>query len=134
MVVKKKGLYLGLLLSLLGIGNVIQAYGLIFRKKTLLYKFTVKNETGYQLKLFVDYYEDCKLYIKRLDSGTTIKIKSPCGVKQVSAFVYTRPDKVYGGRKISAMPYYNSSKLAGDMTFVIRRDGKEFRVTKEEVQ
>ena len=44
MVVKKKGLSLGLLLSLLGIGNAIQAYRLTIENKT---PFKVKFEVHY---------------------------------------------------------------------------------------
>ncbi len=39
MVVKKKGLYLGLLVSLLGTGNVMQAYNL-----------TIENRTPFKVK------------------------------------------------------------------------------------
>ena len=86
MVVKKKGLYLGLLVSLLGVGNVMQVYGLTLGKKN---KFTIKNETGYALKFFVDYDENCKTktYKKKLRSGRTATVRSAGMGNKVSAFV-----------------------------------------------
>ena len=50
-------------------------------------------------------------------------------VNEVSAFVYTRPEKVYATRGVPAMAYSVSSQVSeagGDMTFVIRRDRKGF--------
>jgi len=43
MITKKKGLYLGLLVSLLGIGNVMQAY-----------KVTIRNTTPNKVRYFID--------------------------------------------------------------------------------
>ena len=122
MVVKKKGLYLGLLASLLGIGNVMQAY-----------KLTIKNETGYGLRVFIDYDGDCKLYKKKLRNGKTTTIKPSCAVKQVSARVYTRPGKVYGEKGVFASAYYISPGESGmdDMTFVIGGNRRGFQVTRE---
>ncbi len=79
MVVKKKGLYLGLLVALLGIGNVMQAY-----------RLTIKNETLKKVKFTISYYgrkrKSCSSDTRELASEKHMYIRSRlCEVKKVTA-------------------------------------------------
>ena len=79
MVVKKKGLYLGLLVSLLGIGNVVQGN-----------RLTIRNETPKKVKFTISYYggkkEFCSSDIRELDPGKVKHIRSGfCAVRKVVA-------------------------------------------------
>ncbi len=81
----------------------------------------------------IRYDEDCKPRKKKLRNGKTATIKSSCPVNRVSAYVYTKPEKAYGEKGVYAIAYY-SENGAGDMIFVIRKDGTRFKVTREQVQ
>ena len=84
MVIKKKGLYLGLLLPLLGIGNVIQAYD--------VRTYDVQNKTPYMVRFRIDYYgKNCKNDVVRVYANKSKTIRANlklCPVRQWAAFVY----------------------------------------------
>jgi len=128
MVAKNKGLYLGLLLSMLGIGNIIQAY-----------KLTFKNETKYKVSLTV-IYKNCNPNKKKLSPGKSVKINSKsCIVKQVLASVFVDSKRVYGKKMVLATPYFSSSDEVDDMAFVIEgpfrvrrgKIGSPYKITRE---
>ena len=50
--------------------------------------------------------------------------------------MYTKPEKAYGEKGVYAIAYYISppESGAGDMIFVIHKDGTKFKVTREQVQ
>ena len=118
MVAKKKGLSLGLLLSLLGIGNAIQAY-----------RLTIENRTQEKVKYVVKYVGEVEfLKFCRSDKGelgpekmSKVIRSGSCLVLAVQAWVGSIRAKSYttsmGGR-------------AGDSTFVVGKDGSKFRVTR----
>jgi len=68
MVAKKKELYLGLLLSLLGIGNVMQAY-----------RITLKNHTPYKVRFRINYHGatwfSCRSHDKEVAPHTHVNLK-----------------------------------------------------------
>jgi len=109
MITKKKGLYLGLLVSLFGIGNAMQAYTV-----------KIKNSTPHTVKFKVDLMTpapDCKDRYGELASGdiaTKINIGG-CSIKGVYATVQ-RP----GRSAIEAKPY-KAPPLgrAGSSAFII---------------
>ncbi len=83
MITKKKGLHLGLLLSMLGIGNVIQAI-----------KVTIKNDTRHTVKFKLGFVRtrDCPLRWppeQKLAAGHTAKIEMDgrCAVGSLKATV-----------------------------------------------
>ena len=85
MVVKKKGLYLGLWLLLLGIGNVMQAND--------VQTYDIHNRTPYTIRVRIDYYGNCnkKYHFVKVDANKSMKIKAKlrlCPVKKWTAFVY----------------------------------------------
>jgi len=84
MVAEKKGLYLGLLLSLFAIGNLMQA------KKP--YKFLFVNNTEYRLKFVVQYHGRCKLDSKVVESRNIERFKSykPCEIKKFIVVAYDK--------------------------------------------
>jgi len=88
MVAKKKGLYLGLLLLLFGIGNVMQA------SSKYLY---IKNNTLYRVTYKVSLFgapSSCSALEGGINSGdTSFELVGgiiPCAVKKVEAKVYYR--------------------------------------------
>jgi len=123
MVTKKKRLCLGLLLSLLGIGNGMQAY-----------KFTIKNNTPYTVDVRVRYHGEANFYgikicqpdRKKLKPKEDTKLSSGlCTVLEVKASVFQHPisgvpDLVERKKKvIEAEKYYAPVGRAGNTTFVI---------------
>ncbi len=137
MITKKKGLYLGLLVSLLGIGNVMQAY-----------KLTIKNNTPYTVKFKVSYHAPsiiaCRSDEKELGSGHTASINSGlCTVKKVEAEVYEAPagfmDPTLARRQtrvVKAKPYRARWGRAGNTSWIISGpsgvgDKPEYIVTRE---
>lgn len=130
MVVKKKGLCLGLLL-LLGIGNVIQAY-------------TVKilNSTPYTIKYKVDLIA-CSDDSGELASGHTATHKTGlCMVRAVEATVYEAPTTLdptlarRQTRRVKARRYYARAGRAGSTNFIVTGpfgfgEKTQYRVTRE---
>ncbi len=106
MIVKKKGLCLGLLLSMLGIGNAMQAY-----------KVTIKNTTPYKIKYQLD-LPIGKDKHGRIGpkSSATIEIVG-YSVRRVKATVYEKCD----GKtvQIRAKEYYAKLWKAGGGTWII---------------
>jgi len=88
MVTKKKGLYLGLLLSLLGIGSVIQAYEVI-----------IKNETKHRVKFFITYSDIIGYYLVELKGRETLYLSRSRSIKKVRASLTT-----VSGRYVQIMP------------------------------
>ena len=89
MITKRKGLYLGLLLSLLSVGNLVQAYTITLENKTLLnVHFFVKYGYTGLARLF------CKNDEKWVIPGETVRIKvGGCLVKDVKAKVFENGGK-----------------------------------------
>jgi len=83
MVVRKKGLYLGLLLSLLGIGNLVQA-------KNKAYKFLFVNNTSSAIKFVVQYHGSCENDFKMVHHKRIGEFKSnaQCEIKKFTVAVY----------------------------------------------
>ncbi len=83
MVVKKKGLYLGLWLLLLCIGN-LTAQG--------EYKFLFVNNTPYKIKFAVQYHESCKYDSKEVEHRRIGRLKSdkPCSIKKFTVVVHDK--------------------------------------------
>ena len=124
MVVKKKELYLGLLLFFLGTSNVMQAY-----------KLTIKNNTEHKIIFTVKYHGEflisCMPDTKKLASGNSVKLSSgACTVKEVVALIYL-PKKKYPPRWEAAKPYEAPLGRAGNSTFVVSKYGKKFKITRE---
>ncbi len=123
MVVKKKGLYLGLLVALLGIGNVTQAY-----------KLTIVNETPFKIKFEVNYLGEVKaLKSCRTDKGELAPGKRKiihsglCLVTLVEADVFERRryDTSAGKRGslrrvVKAKSYKASWGRAGNTTWLVQ--------------
>lgn len=114
MIVKKKGLYLGLLLSMLGIGSAVQAYTV-----------RIRNSTPYKIRFKVHYVSSATCYTieKNLASGATYKKTKPffqsgCLVKKVEATVYERPKEGPAVDK-RAERYYATFGVAGNQTFIV---------------
>jgi len=84
MITKKKGLYLGLLVLLLGIGNAMQAYTVTIKNST---SHTVKFKLGFVSGVI--YTLRCGSKTKKLKAGriAKIKVKSLCIVKSLEATV-----------------------------------------------
>ncbi len=97
MIVNKKGFFLGLLLSLLGIGNVMQAYSWAFIKNSTPYPVSI--EASY-LSGHTDWSCESESIYQKLDPGHTTKIPrffGPCHLIKVFASVYQkgiRPVKI----------------------------------------
>ncbi len=106
MIVKKKGLYLGLLLSMLGVGSVMQAY-----------KVTIKNTTPYKIKYDID-------LVTGRDKHGTVDPKSSVereiigySVRTVEATVY---EKCAGQTiQIRARKYHAKLWKAGGGTWLV---------------
>jgi len=127
MVVTKKGLCLGLLASLLCMGNVMQAY------KKLGYKLIIENKTPFKVKFEVNYLgeveslKSCRSDKGELTSGKRKVIRSGlCLVTAVGADVIEvrRRDTAAGIRGslrgvIKAKPYRASWGRAGNTTWLI---------------
>ena len=118
-VVKNKGLFLGLLVSLLGVGNVIQAY-----------KLTVENKTGlkvvYNIKYFgeSEIFKSCRPDKGEVASGSISGIihSKACSVLLVRAWV--------GPKMIKAQSYIPRVGRAGNSTFVVSLHARGFKVTR----
>lgn len=84
MVVKKKGLYLGLLLSLLGIGN------LTAQEKE--YRFKLVNKTRHEVGVGVSFHRSCRRFFERVRPEKTKESKSSsnCQIKKFGVVVYDR--------------------------------------------
>ena len=135
MVVKKKMLYLGLLVSLLGVGNVIQAY-----KRAMLYTLTIKNNTLYAVEYTVSTVpsSSCRVHTGSFNGvinsgGESLMTYGGivgCSVQKVEAKVY------YGDKVIKAKPY--TSRRGGTMTLIIEgssgpQEEPRYRVVKKRV-
>ena len=117
MVAKKKALGLGLLLSLFGIGNVMQA-----NKRSMLYTLTIKNNTSYTVGYTVSTIpsSSCEAYTGSFNGIISSGGKSlmtyggvvGCSVKKVEAEVY------YGDKIIKAKSYTGGGDT---MTLIIKR-------------
>ena len=112
MIVKKKGLYLGLLVSLLGIGNVMQA---------VEYTITIKNDTPHTVKFRLSFVRSgismirCWPKEKKLAAGDIAKINvKSCIVKSLEATVQRS-----GYPAVKAQPYRPHLGKTGSMTFTI---------------
>ena len=83
MVAKKKGLYLGLLLSLLAIGKLTAKEG---------YKFLFANNTPYRLKFIVHYHGRCEPDFKEVEHKSIGKLESNklCSIKQFVVVAYDK--------------------------------------------
>jgi len=122
MIAKRKGLCLGLLLSLLSIGNGTRAY-----------KLTIKNDIGYETKFSVKYHGGffCLTDTKKLASGGNTKLSSgACTVKEVVALVYL-PEKKYTPKWVFAKSYKAPWGRAGNSTFVVSKAGSGFEVRRK---
>ena len=113
MVVKNRGLYLGLLVSLLGVGNVMQAY-----------KLTVENRTRFRIVFSIKYHGESE-FIKscRPDKGAVdpksisgVIHSGACTVRVVSAWVQPK------GMNERAKSYKPPVGKAGNFTFVVHED------------
>ncbi len=140
MVVKKKVLYLGLLVSLLGIGNIVQAY-----------KLTIVNETSHTVRFAINYFGEVKVLKScRSDKGALAPGKRKvirsglCLVTAVGADVLERRrhGTIAGKRgslrgAIKAKPYRAPWGRAGNTTWIIEGpfyddSGRtEYKVTKK---
>ncbi len=90
MVAKKKGLYLGLLLSLLGISNTVQAYFVVLKNETLN---NVRFDVYYVGSVFGFCSND---YDKLLAPQGTLRIKTGgCLVNYVKARVFNKRDRTW---------------------------------------
>ncbi len=111
MIAKKKGLYLGLLVSLLGIGNVMQA---------VEYTITIQNSTPYTVKFRLSFVRSgfmlrCWPKEKKLAAGDIAKINvKSCIVKSLEATV-----RRSGQPAVKAQPYKPHLGKTGSMTFTI---------------
>ena len=134
MVTKKKRIYLGLLLSFFGAGNVIQAYKLTFRNRTpykVMFKVSYKGKSSL--------FGSCEPDRKELPAGGSTKISSGiCTVNKVTADVYEPGSKVTKGaqRVIKASRYHAIWGRAGNSKFSIRgpfytRGVVSYRVTRD---
>jgi len=110
MITKKKGLYLGLLVLLLGIGNAMQAYTV-----------TIKNSTPHTVKFKLSfartgiYALGCWPNKKKLKAGRIAKIKvKSCIVKSLEATV-----RRSGQPAVKAKPYKPHYGKTGSVTFTI---------------
>ena len=126
MVMKKKGLYLGLLLSLLGMGNVMQAN-----------RLTIKNETPRNVTFKVSYYNERKGFCwpdeGELASGKRKDIRSGfCVVKKVEAEL--RHPRTSGGKRFRPLRIKIERKgpsgKAGNTTWIIKGpfDGHKYKI------
>ena len=119
MVVKKKVLYLGLLVSLLGIGSVIQAY-----------KLTVENRTRFSVTCRIKYVGESKFFKSCRPDILVIKPRSisvdvssgACSVLSV------RAEMLVGSRMIKARSYIPLVGKAATSTLVISKHGEGFKV------
>ncbi len=92
MIAKKKGLYLGLLLSMLGIGNVMQAYEVI-----------IKNNTPHTVKFRLNFSPECQLpTAKKLAAGGRVKIwvGQLCTMKSLEAMVQRSGHPTVGAKSL----------------------------------
>ncbi len=122
MVAKKKGLYLGLIVLLLGMGSVMQAYKLTIVNKTL---HKVRFEINYLGE--VEFLKSCRSDKGELAPGKRKVIRSGlCLVTAVGADVEERRRRnTPAGRRgslrgiIKAEPYRASWGRAGNTTWLI---------------
>ena len=80
MVAKKKGVCLGLLLPLLGIGNLTANNG---------YRLLLVNNTAYEIEFAVDYHGSCTRDIKRVHHRRIEKLWSnkQCSIRKISTMI-----------------------------------------------
>ncbi len=107
MIVKKKGLYLGLLLSMLGVGSAMRAG----------YKVTIKNTTPYEIKYQVDLVTGKDKH-GRIGPHSSAKMDIVLySVRRVKVTVYEKCD---GKRiQIRARGYYAKHWKAGGGTWIV---------------
>ncbi len=123
MIVKKKGLYLGLLVSLVGVGNVM-LFG-----QGWSWKVTIKNNTPYTVR-FKAGVKACGTYEGGLVSGDIAKIEgsknSLCAVRKMEATVH-RP----GLPAVEAKPWSTGGFGIRSGSFVISGSDKTgYRITR----
>lgn len=120
--IKKKEIYLGLLLSMLGIGSAVEAY-----------KVRVRNSTPFTIKFIVEYHAPsliaCRRDVGELAPGHEAEIQSGlCTVKSVGADVFQKKyagtmletkGTALGERVIKANRYKAPLGRAGDTVFTI---------------
>jgi len=120
MITKKKGLYLGLLVSMLGIGNVMQAY----------YKIQIRNSTPFVVKFTLRFKARtaaCQPNIQELGPGHIAEIEARgCIIDSLKALVFQKrhagtmlevPGTVIGEEAIEAIPY--TLLKTGNSLFII---------------
>ncbi len=108
MITKKKGLYLGLLVSMLGIGNAMQAYEVTVKNNTPL---TVK----FKLKFSSEVPSFCQFAQELPAEGIAKETLWCCGVIGLEATVQR-----LGSPAVKAKPYVSRlGDMAGDRTFII---------------
>ncbi len=114
MIVKKKGLYLGLLLSMLGVGSAIQAYTV-----------RIRNGTPYTIRFKLDIAVGRDKH-GEIGSGHTEKIGvGGQSIRAVEATVYEKPtfiDPTLARRKertVRAKRYYAPGLKAGGGTWLV---------------
>ena len=122
MIAKKKGLYLGLLLSMLAVGNAVQAYKVQIRNST---PFTVK----FTLKFHGESAVSCRRDVQELAPGHMAEIQSGlCTVKSVGADIFQKrhagtileaAGTVLGEQVVKANRYTAPWGRAGNTVFTI---------------
>ncbi len=120
MIVKKKGLYLGLLLSILGIGNAMQAK-----------RVQIRNSTPFNIRFEIDYNTaGCRTDDQMLPPGQIMDINmGGCLINSVKAQVFQKKHAgtaleatgavgILGEQVIDANPY--TSLVGGrDLIFIV---------------
>jgi len=123
MIAKKKGLYLGLLLSMLGVGSAMQAYRVQIRNST---PFVVK----FTLKFHAETPGSCRRDVQELAPGHMAEIQSSlCTVKSLEADVFQKrhagtmlevtSGTVLGEKVVEANKYKSPTGRAGNTIFII---------------
>ena len=115
MITKKKGLYLGLLLSMFGIGNAMQAYKVQIRNST---PSVVKFTLGFKTRTT----GACQPNIQELGPGHIAEIETRgCMIASLKALVFQKrhAGTVLGEEAIEAIPYTYTLLKTGDSLFII---------------
>ena len=124
MITKKKGLYLGLLVSMLGVGNVMQAGK---------YTITIKNNTLHTVKYEIDIVMEWDKK-GRIDPGHTAKVglddygpPHQGSIRGVKAWVQRSGSSGVWTRSVWKRGGYKSQ----DRTFIISGDETGYTITEE---
>jgi len=117
MVAKKKELYLGLLLSLLGVGNLTAKKG---------YKFLFVNNTPYQIKFLVQYHGSCTNDSKDVDHRSIGQLKSnkQCPIKKFTAvvqdeFTFWAKERPEEKRTVTYTQLFGPGRFAQDKIIIV---------------